>query len=81
MHMTRLNIYVPDDLAERAKKAGLNISGLTQDAIRKALEADSTDGWLASLRPVSPKTSHGHVLEALDAARDEPTTHHGRSDG
>lgn len=79
--MTRLNIYMPDDLAERAKEAGLNVSAMAQDAIRKALEADSTDAWLASLRPTAPETSHDLVIEALDAVRDEPTTYHVRSDG
>lgn len=81
MHIARLNIYVPDDLAEQAKQAGLNVSAMAQDAIRKALEADSTDAWLASLQPVAPTTSHGLVIEALDTVRDEPTTYHGRSDG
>jgi post-segregation antitoxin (ccd killing protein) len=76
-----LNIYMPDDLADRARRAGLNVSAMAQDAIRKALEADSTDAWLASLPSIAPETSHDMVVETLDAVRDEPTTHHGRSDG
>jgi post-segregation antitoxin (ccd killing protein) len=34
-----VNVYLPDDLAERAKAAGVNISALTQDVIRSALAA------------------------------------------
>ena len=26
MHMARINIYVPDELAEEAKRSGLNVS-------------------------------------------------------
>jgi len=39
--MSRVNVYLPDDLAEKAKKAGLNISSLTQDAIRSSLAAQT----------------------------------------
>jgi hypothetical protein len=33
----KVTIYLPDDLHAAAKGAGLNISGLTQEAIRNAL--------------------------------------------
>jgi post-segregation antitoxin (ccd killing protein) len=79
--MARLNIYMPDELAKQAKEAGLHVSAMAQDAIRKALGDNSTDVWLASLQPVAPATSHDLVIEAVDAVRDEPTTYHGRSDG
>jgi post-segregation antitoxin (ccd killing protein) len=36
-----------DDL--RARAVGVNVSGVTQDAIRTALAASDTDGWLRRL--------------------------------
>lgn len=76
--VTRLNVYLPDDLAAEAKKAGLNLSAVTQDAVRRSLAARSTDAWLAALEPAaSHRVTHDHVLDALDAARDEPPTRHG----
>lgn len=76
--VTRLNVYLPDELAAEAKEAGLNLSSVTQDAVRRSLAARSTDAWLATLRPTpSQRVNHDHALEALDAARDEPPTRHG----
>jgi post-segregation antitoxin (ccd killing protein) len=49
--MARLNVYLPDDLAAKAKAAGLNLSAVTQEAVRQTLAARSTDSWLATLRP------------------------------
>src|ERR1051326_1516100 len=40
--MARLNVYVPDDLAERARRAGLNISALAQAAILAELDHHAT---------------------------------------
>lgn len=76
--VTRLNVYLPDDLAAKAKEAGLNLSAVTQDAVRRSLAARSTDAWLATLRLTPPhRVTHDDVLEALDAVRDEPPTRHG----
>ena len=43
MRMARVNVYLPDDLAEAAKKSGLNVSALTQEAIRNEIEGASVD--------------------------------------
>jgi len=76
--VARLNVYLPDELAAEAKEAGLNLSAVTQDAVRRSLAARSTDAWLAMLRPTrSQRVDHDDALEALDAARDEPPTRHG----
>jgi post-segregation antitoxin (ccd killing protein) len=75
-----LNIYLPDELAEEARAAGLNLSAVTQDAVRRTLAARSTDEWLARLaRRGSARhtVDHEAALAALDAARDEAPTHHG----
>jgi len=64
-------VYIPDDLAARAREAGLNVSALTQDAITSALASAATDAWLARL-PTGPiNASHDDVLVALDEAREE----------
>ena len=75
--MPRVNIYLPDDLAAAVRAAGLNLSSLTQDAIRQHLSGRTTDAWLASLDPAPSQVSHDDALAALDAARDEPATRHG----
>ena len=76
--MARLNVYLPDDLAAAAREAGLNVSALAQGAVKATLAQQSTDEWLAQLRPVpSHRASHDSVLRALDEARDEPPTRHG----
>jgi post-segregation antitoxin (ccd killing protein) len=78
--VTRLNVYLPDELAAEAKKAGLNLSAVTQEAVRRNLAARSTDVWLAALTTTptqSSKVPHERALDALDAARDEASARHG----
>jgi post-segregation antitoxin (ccd killing protein) len=76
--MARINVYVPDDLAEDARRAGLNVSSLTQAAIKATLSSQSTDAWLLTLRPAPRHTvTHEAVISALDSARDEAPTRHG----
>jgi post-segregation antitoxin (ccd killing protein) len=72
MRMARVNVYLPDELAESARAAGLNISGITQEAIRSALAGAETDHWLARLERLPRSTiDHDLVIAALDDARDE----------
>jgi post-segregation antitoxin (ccd killing protein) len=75
--MPRVNIYLPDDLAAAVRAAGLNLSSLTQDAIRQQLAGRTTDAWLATLDPPSVQVTHDDALAALDAAREESATRHG----
>jgi post-segregation antitoxin (ccd killing protein) len=72
MRMARVNVYLPDELAEEAKAAGLNVSGLTQQAIRSALSAGRTDEWLAEVAKL-PRTAvtHDDVVSAVAQARRE----------
>ena len=76
--MARLNVSVPDELATAARSAHLNVSALTQAAIRRALAERSSAAWLRTVRDL-PATGvlHDDALDALDAVRDEPPTHHG----
>jgi post-segregation antitoxin (ccd killing protein) len=63
--MGRMNIYLPDDLAEEARLAGLNVSRLTQDAIRQALRGERTTQWL---RALEARHASGELGVAVDAA-------------
>ena len=70
--MARVNVYLPDDLAQRAKAAGLSVSAVTQDALRSALAAGETDRWLDGLeRLPANEVAPDAVIQALDAVRDE----------
>jgi post-segregation antitoxin (ccd killing protein) len=70
--MARVNVYLPDELAERARAAGLSISAVTQDALRTALAASDTDRWLDRLeRLPRHDVPHEVVIRTLDDARDE----------
>jgi post-segregation antitoxin (ccd killing protein) len=69
--MARLNIYVPDALAERARARNLNISALTQAAISAELENTDTKAWLDGLEARYTDARHDDVLNAIDAVRDD----------
>ncbi len=70
--MARLNVYVPDDLADAARAAELNVSAITQEAIRRALDANSVAAWLDSLDTLDPvSVSSSAAARALAEARDE----------
>ena len=72
MRMARVNVYLPDDLADQAKDAGLNVSSLTQEAVRSALSASATDEWLTLVGALSPTgVGHDAVMTALAEAKDE----------
>lgn len=77
--MTRVNVYLPDGLAVQAKEAGLNVSAVTQDAIRRSLAARSTDEWLDTLHdsPGAGRVAHDVALQALDSTRLDAPTRHG----
>ena len=77
--MTRLNVYLPDELAAAAQKAGLNLSAVTQDAVRRTLAERSTNAWLTAMTSTSATATvpHDDALRALDAARDETPTRYG----
>ena len=76
--VARLNVYLPDELAAEVKEAGLNLSAVTQDAVRRTLAERSTDAWLAMIAATAPHevVPHDRALGALDAARDEAPTCH-----
>ncbi len=72
MRMARVNVYLPDELADEARAAGINVSSLTQDALRRELGARRSTTWLEQVgRLPATQVTHDEVLEALDAAVDE----------
>lgn len=75
MRMARVNVYLPDDLADAARAAGLNVSGITQEALKAALAERDTNRWLDSIARMPPtQVTHAQALNAVDAARNEMGT-------
>ncbi|MBK5223875.1 MAG: type II toxin-antitoxin system CcdA family antitoxin [Acidimicrobiia bacterium] len=66
--MARVNVYLPDELAEEVKAADLNVSSIAQAALRGALDADRTDAWLDGLARM-PRS--GVTAEAAAGAIEE----------
>jgi post-segregation antitoxin (ccd killing protein) len=72
MRMARINVYLPDDLAEEAKAAGLNLSRLTQEALKTELSAERTSAWLAAIASLgSTRVSHDDVMDAVGEAKSD----------
>jgi post-segregation antitoxin (ccd killing protein) len=72
MRMARVNIYLPDDLAREAKAAGLNISKITQEALRVELATHRVAAWLdAVARLPATGITHEQAMAALREARAE----------
>jgi post-segregation antitoxin (ccd killing protein) len=74
--MARVNVYLPDELASAVKAAELNVSKLTQEALRSALAATRVDDWLDgvdSMRPLG--IDQEVVISAVEAAKDELEGH------
>lgn len=67
--MARLSVYLPDDLAERARAAGLNISAAAQEAVTAQLERQALRAWLDALPAGRRTATHDEVLAALAAGR------------
>ena len=70
--MARIDVYLPDDLAAAARASDLNVSAITQAAIRSALEAQSVNAWLDSLTTLGSVTVERERVErAVGGARAE----------
>ncbi len=72
MRMARVNIYLPDELADKVRDSGLNVSAIAREALQVALAARHTDAWLAATsRLPSTGVTHAQALAALKEARAE----------
>ncbi|MDA9912886.1 type II toxin-antitoxin system CcdA family antitoxin [Candidatus Nanopelagicales bacterium] len=70
--MARVNVYLPDQLAEQARLADVNVSAITQEALARKLGVLGFRSWLdrlAELEPVLVPTES--VQKALDQGREE----------
>lgn len=70
--MARVNVYLPDELADRARAAGLNMSAVTRSALEAELTRKAAAEWLEHLAalPTTP-VQHQDVEVAVTAARQE----------
>jgi len=68
--MARRNISLPDDLDEDARRAGLNVSALAQQAVAEELDRQSRmarlDEWLDELDAAHGPPSAKVMAEAKD---------------
>ena len=72
MRMARVNVYLPDDLATRARAAELNVSRLTQAAIQRELDRCALDEWLDEVAALPPTGINDvTALAVITAVRDE----------
>jgi post-segregation antitoxin (ccd killing protein) len=68
--MARVNIYLPDDTAEAARREGLNVSRVCRDAVEAALRQARQRAWLAALHDREPiEVPPDEVLAAVREAR------------
>jgi post-segregation antitoxin (ccd killing protein) len=72
MRMARVNVYLPDDLAAEVRASGLNVSQVTQEALRAALGPMRMDAWLDEVIALGPTgITSSEVVAAVRAAKDE----------
>lgn len=72
MRMARVNVYLSDDLAAQVRDADVNVSAVTQEALRRELDSRRTDAWLDEVAHLKQIDLPREVVEtALDAGRDE----------
>jgi hypothetical protein len=70
--MARINVYLPDDLAEGARALGLNVSKLTQEALKSAIDSDKLTRWLDKVDSNEPLDIDPEAVKAaLSGAKDE----------
>lgn len=70
--MARVNVYLPEELVEEVRAAGLNVSNVAQRALRRELTRHRSEDWLDRVRSF-PRTSvsHEEALDAVETARSE----------
>lgn len=72
MRMARVNVYIPDDLAEEARALGLNVSKLTQEALKSTIASDRLATWLDKVSSNKPLDIDPEAVRAaLSGAKDE----------
>ncbi|HKJ34932.1 MAG TPA: type II toxin-antitoxin system CcdA family antitoxin [Solirubrobacterales bacterium] len=70
--MASVNVYLPDDLADEVRRAELNVSRITQEAVRAELAAAGATRWLRQVSSLPPtEAGHDQALAAVEDARAE----------
>jgi post-segregation antitoxin (ccd killing protein) len=68
--MARINIYLPDDTAEAARREGLNVSRVCREAVEAALSEARQRAWLTALQDREPiELPPDEVLAAVREAQ------------
>jgi len=71
MRMARVNVYLPDELAERVKVADINVSALTQRALEAELRRRSMADWWEQVRRLPPLAQEVDSVQVLREVRDD----------
>jgi post-segregation antitoxin (ccd killing protein) len=70
--MARVSIDLPDDLYQEARRRGLALSALAQQAVEQAVPTARTDEWVARARSRPPRfTRKLDTAALLEDARGE----------
>jgi len=65
--MARINVYLPDELADRVKSADINVSAVAQRALESELRMTVYSDWLEKVHELPPV--HGGI-DAAAVVRD-----------
>ena len=71
MRMARINVYLPDELAERVKSADLNVSSVVQQALDAELRRLSMADWWEQVRKLPPVKVDVDSVALIREIRDE----------
>jgi post-segregation antitoxin (ccd killing protein) len=73
MCMARVNVYLPDEMAEAIRPLGWNLSNVLQAAVRERLDTHRIAAWLRELGPpADTKGVHQATLAALEGTDPVP---------
>ena len=67
--MTRVNIYLPSDLAEAVKEADINVSAIAQDALAAELGKRALITWLQRADSLDPVAAGFPAFDSLHVIR------------
>ncbi|MFM9135508.1 MAG: type II toxin-antitoxin system CcdA family antitoxin [bacterium] len=73
--MARVNVYLPDELAERVKSADINVSALTQQALEAEFRRRSMGDWWEQVRALPPLAGEVDSVQVVRAVRDDWEQH------
>jgi len=67
--IARINVYLPDELAQAIRPLGWNLSQVLQGAVRERLDTFRLDEWLTALHtPTAAAPTHDQAMAALETA-------------